>query len=198
MKKTNLVYLIILSCILISSSESTAQTSADEFRKFGAGVSFQPFGIANILEEFEGVPITKFNVAINITKGFRTEINLGYYSRNNKSSDSKYNAFNGGIGFLGTKRIEDNVIMGGIKVDYTAGESTYENAYGSQTEDKFNRTAFGPVLAYEHLFGGRFGIGGELGLSFSSYKEDPGNSEEENVESTTAYTDSAIFVRIYF
>jgi len=202
MKKSNSFYLVALFLIFAANlqvhAQAPVQPPAEEYKTFGAGISFQPFGIANILEEFEGVPLTKFNFAINATKGFRTEIELGYYSRNNKSDDSKANALDVGIGLLGTKRINANVIMGGIKFNYAGGKFNYENGSGQNIEDKFKRFAVGPVLGYEHILGGQFGIGGELGLKYSSYKETPGDADSEDVESTSLYTDSAIFVRFYF
>ncbi len=84
-------------------------------RRFGAGVSIQPFGIGNILEALEGVPVSKLNIVINANKSFRAELDFGYFSRNDKTQDSKNSAFVIGLGLLGTKRIEANVIMGGIK-----------------------------------------------------------------------------------
>jgi len=117
--------------------------------------------------------------------------------RDNKSEKSTYNAFHAGVGFLGTKRIESNVIMGGIKIDYTSGKANFKNSFGTEIENKFKRIAGGPVLGYEHLFGGRFGVGGEFGLKFSSYTIKY-EEEDEDAESTSFYTDSAVFVRMYF
>ena len=199
MKKLILLCATVLFYLCLPVSFLFAQDTLPEFRKFGMGVSFQPLGIGNILEEFEGVPLTKINFAINATKSFRVELDFGMFAYKDKQDDYKTNAFNMGIGLLGTKRITSNVIMGGLKIDYTIGKLKGDDDFGEEFEDTFNRLAIGPVLEYEHLFGGRLGVGAELGLKFSSYSYSyDGGDDDYDDESTSVYTDSAFFVRIYF
>src|SRR6187399_2120714 len=118
MKKINL-FNVVLCYLCLSTSGIYAQDTVPEFRTFGVGVSFQPLGIGNTLEEFEGVPLAKINFAVNVTKVFRTELDFGLFTYHDKLDDFKSSAYNIGLGLLGTKRIKSNVIMGGVKIDYT-------------------------------------------------------------------------------
>jgi len=191
----------LLCYFILLSSGLFAQDEKSDFRKFGIGASFQPFGLVNILEEIEGVPITKINFAFNATKNFRAELDFGFFHYKDKTYEETVNAITVGLGLLYTKRIDANVIMGGVKFDYTNGKDNWENDFGEEYEDTFNRFAIGPVCEYEHLFGGRFGIGAELGLKFSNVVfqyEDDFMEEEDEEEASSIYTDAAFFARFYF
>lgn len=191
---------ICLSAMLFVTAYQPAASQETDYRPFGMGVAFTPFDMTALTGGPSVLPISSINFVYNATGKFRSELSLGLANVDNKTDKEKMNMASVGLGLFYTRRVDASVIMGGLRVEYMSGLSETEYGSNQQLESEISRISYGPAISYEYLLSKHFGLGAELGIKASNYKETTsmtGMSDEE-FEVDAFYVQNLVFIRGYF
>ena len=192
----------IFSCLLIILVSTVAFTQPNDFKTIGLGVRFYPGAFNKYIQDNEGPAATLATAAWNFTPGFRLETDFGFYSNNIKSEKVKISSKTIGIGIIKSIRKGNHIFLPGIKFDYTWGKTKIDVPNYGEAEVKIERLAVGPFLGYEYLISNTIGIGADIGLKYSHFETNLVNApltiSYTPIETKSYFTDSSIFLRIYF
>ncbi|MBK9049064.1 MAG: outer membrane beta-barrel protein [Bacteroidetes bacterium] len=189
----------LLFAILFST---TAFAQQKDFKTIGLGVRYYPGSFNKYIQENEGVTATLVTAAWNFTPGFRLETDFGFYSHHIKSEKVKINSKTIGVGIIKAVRQGNHVFLPGLKIDYTWGNTKIDIQNYGEAEEKIERIAIGPFLGYEYLISNTIGIGADIGLKYSHFEskltDAPLTISYIPVETKSYFTDSSVFLRVYF
>lgn len=130
-------------------------------------------------------------VPIDISKNFRLEPSVRYYSSDSTTAQSltessvDSDTLEVGIGVFGLKQVEEAAhLYYGIRLAYLdrSIESTTVTSSGTTFLDEAKQDGYriGPTMGFEYLFGGHFSVGGEASYAFVELEDDDGGDQSSS------------------
>jgi len=195
MKKLLLTFALCLGLV----GATAAQDMDGGKTTFGLGVSLgssaMPF-TSSLLNDIDSFQLTfpSFYVPIVFSGKFRFEPEFGILrlSASDDTGDASVTGFVLGTGAFATTRKGNTSLYYGARVAILVTRLDLP-----WLEDPESKTDFriGPAAGGEYLFGDHLGLGGELGINYTSWGDFDENSD---ISVSTIVTSSLFFIRWYF
>lgn len=201
---------ILMSALILmmALSNSIAQDTDSELKKFGLGIHVEQFRLQDLMAD-NFVPVNKLIFTISPGSNFRIEPSIGYSRSKSESTYDGYSyssvqsGFFFGIGIFGMYQAGPTNFYFGIRTEQGTinEESKYSGpGYSDSDTGKYRRFMFGPAIGAEFFFAKNFSFGGEFGLKNYSMKDKSEDAPSTADDSKNKFftTETGLLLRFYF
>ena len=168
-------------------------------------MSFASLMAANCFGAEFGIGLTandsdrELYLPIKITDNFRTEISIGFDSREQKTDLTKTEAdqVEAGIGLFFTQSVyERTLLYYGCRLKYLYVNADREYSDGSHYSQRQDGYSIAPTLGFEYFLTDHISLGGEAEFYYEYL--DGEDEDDLDIDETYTGTDGRVVIRYYF